>query len=247
MLGSRELRTDGALVTAEPRYATIKNYILEAVAAGKLRPGDKVPSEHEFGVMFDVSRMTVNRALRELKSDGVLVGVAGVGSFIAEPKPQGQLIKVRNIADEIRARGHEYSANVIQNASEKASRPIATHLGAAPGTAIFHSIIVHNEAGTPIQLEERYVLAAAAPDYGSIDFSATTPNEYLMRVAPLERVVHKVRAVMPDARARELLMMKEGEPCLLVVRQTWSQSRIVSYAQLLHPGPRFEFSDTFEP
>ena len=235
------------LVAGEPRYAKIKNYILEALATGKLRPGDKVPSEHELVDMFDVSRMTVNRALRDLKSDGVLIGVAGVGSFIAEPKPQGQLITVRNIAEEVRARGHEYSADVIRNAREKATRRTATQLGVAPGTALFHSTIVHREAGAPIQLEDRLVLAAAAPDYGSIDFATTTPNEYLTRVAPLERVVHTVRAVMPDARTRELLAMADDEPCLLVARQTWSRSRIVSYAQLLHPGSRFEFSDSFEP
>lgn len=235
------------LIAAEPRYATIKNYVLEGVATGRLRPGDRVPSEHEFVDMFDVSRMTVNRALRELKTEGVLIGVAGVGSFIAEPKPQGQLIKVRNIAEEIRSRGHEYSAKVIQNVREKATRATAPHLGVASGTPLFHSIIVHQEAGVPIQLEDRLVLASAAPDYGSVDFSTTTPNEYLTRAAPLERVVHKVQAVMPDARARELLAMNDGGPCLLVVRQTWSQSRIVSYARLLHPGSRFEFSDTFEP
>lgn len=235
------------LVAAEPRYATIKNYVLEAVATGKLRPGDKVPSEHALVDMFDVSRMTVNRALRELKTEGVLIGVAGVGSFIAEPKPQGQLIKVRNIAEEIRSRGHEYSADVVQNIREKATRATAPLLGVATGTPLFHSIIVHREAGVPIQLEDRLVLAAAAPDYGSIDFSTTTPNEYLTRAAPLERVVHKVRACMPDARTRAYLAMGEGEPCLLMVRKTWSQSRIVSYARLLHPGSRFEFSDTFEP
>lgn len=235
------------LATAEPRYAAIKSFILDGIATGRLQPGDKIPSENEFGEMFGVSRMTVNRALRELKSDGVLIGVAGVGSFIAEPKPQGQLIKVRNIADEVRARGHEYSADVVSNTRERATPATALHLGVAPGTALFHSVIVHREAGVPIQLEDRLVLAVAAPDYGSVDFATTTPNEYLMRVAPLERVVHTVRAVMPDARARELLAIRRDDPCLLVVRQTWSRSRIVSLARLLHPGSRFEFSDTFEP
>lgn len=232
---------------AEPRYAAIKRHILEAVADGRLRPGDKVPSEHRLVDEFDVSRMTVNRALRELKSEGVLIGVAGVGSFVAEPRPQGQLIKIRNIAEEIRARGHEHGATVVRNGREEATPLTAPFLEVPPGTPLFHSVIVHCESGIPIQLEDRLVLAAAAPDYGSIDFSTVTPNEYLMRAAPLERVDHNVRAVMPDARTRQMLAMEDGDPCLLLVRRTWSGARVVSYARLYHPASRFEFSDSFQP
>jgi GntR family histidine utilization transcriptional repressor len=231
--------------TPEPRYAAIKHYVLNAIHSGELKPGDRLESEAEMMQQFSVSRMTANRALRELQNAGIIVRLPGVGSFIAEPAPQGHIIEIRNIADEIRARGHEYHASVELNVAEKASRKIASLLGVAIGTRIFHSLIVHHEAGSPIQLEERFVLATAAPDYDRIDFSQTTPNEYLVKVAPLERVDHTVRAIMPDHHTCELLQVKEGEPCLLLIRQTWSKSRVVSYARLTHPGSRFEFSDTF--
>lgn len=229
----------------EPRYVAIKQYVQSGISSGELKPGDRLPSEAELVQQFSVSRMTASRALRELQNDGIIIRLPGVGSFIAEPVPKSHIIQIRNIADEIRSRGHEYSALVVQNVSEKANRKTAPLLGVALDTRIFHSIIVHNEAGTPIQLEERFVLAAAAPEYGKMDFTQTTPNEYLTRVAPLERVDHTVRAVMPDPRARELLQMKEGEPALLNIRQTWSRSRVASYALLTHPGSRFEFNDTF--
>lgn len=241
----RDRRLDLSDATPEPRYAAIKQYFLNAISRGELKPGDRLQSEAELVEQFKVSRMTASRALRELQNAGIIVRFAGVGSFIAEPSPQGHIIEIRNIADEIRSRGHEYGAKVELNISEKANRKTAPLLGIAIGTRIFHSVIVHHEAGLPIQLEERFVLATAAPEYGSIDFSTITPNEYLVRVAPLERVDHTVRAVLPDGRARDLLQMKEGEPALLLVRQTWSRSRLVSYALLTHPGSRFEFSDTF--
>src|SRR3546814_6131468 len=72
---------------APPRYAAIKQSICDAVRDGHLKPGDRVPSESELVKQFDVSRMTANRALRELQAAGVLVRRAGSGSFIAEPKP----------------------------------------------------------------------------------------------------------------------------------------------------------------
>jgi DNA-binding GntR family transcriptional regulator len=45
--------------------------------------------------------MTINRALRELTDEGLLVRLQGVGTFVAEPKGQSALFEVRSIADEI--------------------------------------------------------------------------------------------------------------------------------------------------
>jgi GntR family histidine utilization transcriptional repressor len=228
-----------------PRYAAIKQYLTDAVRKGTLKPGDRVPSEAELVARFGVSRMTANRALRELQSAGVLIRRTGIGSFIAEPKPIGQMIEIRNIADEVRARGHDYRARVIQNVAEKAGTDAASLLEVAVGTRLFHSVIVHHEAEFPIQLEDRFVLASVAPDYGDMDFTQTTPNEYLTRIAPLERVEHRVRAAMPDDRVRRLLGLAEGEPILVMTRRTWSRSRLVSHARLTHPGNRFELSAAF--
>ena len=239
----RGRQADGA--GQAPRYAAIKAFICDAIKAGTLRPSDRVPSEAELVSRFGVSRMTANRALRELQSAGVLVRRAGSGSFVAEPRPIGHMIEIRNIADEVRARGHAYRARVVQNELVKATAETAALLGVPAGTRLFHSIIVHHEAEFPIQLEERIVLASAAPEYGGMDFTQTTPNEYLTRVAPLERVEHRVRAALPDEATRGLLGVDEGEPVLIMIRQTWSRGRLVSHAWLTHPASRFELSASF--
>ncbi len=228
-----------------PRYIAIKLSISDAVREGRLKPGDRVPSEAELVEQFNVSRMTANRALRELQASGIVVRRAGVGSFIAEPRPIGQMIEIRNIADEIRERGHDYRARVIQNREERAGTETAALLEVPPGTRLFHSVIVHHEAEFPIQLEDRFVLASAAPDYGKIDFTQMTPNEYLTRTAPLERVEHRVCAVIPDERTHHMLGLAPGEPVLRMTRRTWSRARLVSHASLTHPGSRFELSAAF--
>ena len=229
----------------EPRYAAIKNYILDAISSGARRPGDRLESEAELIKHFKVSRMTAHRALRELQDAGVVVRMPGVGSFVADQSARGHIIEIRNIADEIRSRGNAHSAIVISNRSQKADRKTAPRLGVAPGTPIFHSVIVHLESNVPIQLEDRCVLASAAPGYDRADFTQSTPNEFLTRSAPLERVDHTVRAILPDAPTRELLRIHEGEPCLRLIRRTWSRSQLVSHACLTHPGSRFEFNDSF--
>src|SRR6185312_4672513 len=98
---------------ATARYLQVKKFVLARISAGTLAVGDRVPSENELVRELDVSRMTANRALRELAAEGVLVRVAGVGTFVAEQRVQAHPLEVRNIADEIRSRGHQHTAKVI--------------------------------------------------------------------------------------------------------------------------------------
>src|SRR5580700_7145873 len=88
---------------------------------------------------------TANRALRELAADGVLVRVAGVGTFVAEQRVHAHPLEVRNIADEIRARGHEYRVKVIALESVSAPRELAERCGVRPGAALDHSLLTHFE------------------------------------------------------------------------------------------------------
>ena len=192
-----------------------------------------------------VSRMTVNRALRELASEGYLTRVAGVGTFVAELQSRSHFLEIRNIAEEVRERMHDYSARVVLNGKDKLDAENALRLQLRQGSNAFHSIIVHMENHIPIQLEDRLVNPQVVPGYGSVDFSATTPAEYLLKVAPLQEVEHTVQARVPSARIRKLLHLEKNEPCLVLLRRTWSQGKVASFATLYHPGSRYELSDHF--
>lgn len=225
-----------------PRYQQLKAHIVEGIRSGRLQPRDRVPSEQELVRHFGVSRMTANRALRELASDGVVVRQSGVGTFVAEPQPHSDALNVRNIADEIRERGHAHGARVVEIGRAAAGGEIAARLHLRPGAALFHSLIVHLESGLPIQVEDRWVAAHLAPGYLKEDFTRVTPNEYLSRIAPLQTVEHVIRAELPSRRIRSMLRMAAGEPCLVIHRRSWSAGQPVSVAHLYHPGPRYELT-----
>jgi len=232
---------------AAARYQKVKHFILERIAGGALRAGERVPSENELTRTLTVSRMTANRALRELAADGVLVRVAGVGTFVAEQRVHAHPLEVRNIADEIRARGHEHRLKVISLASVAATRELAERFSIKPGAPLDYSLLTHFEDGAPLQVEERYVNPQAAPGYLANDFTRLTPHEFLIRVAPLQRAEHTVRAVVPERRIRRLLKLEPGEACLLIMRRTFSQGRVASTAALYHPGSRYELAANCQP
>jgi GntR family histidine utilization transcriptional repressor len=236
-----------AIASVQPLYLQVKRHILDNISSGKWATSARVPSENDIVRSFGVSRMTANRALRELRDEGVLVRVAGVGSFVADQHVHAHPLEVRSIAAEIRARGHVHRADVITLERVRAVAQLAADFGVAPRTELYCSLIVHYEDDQAVQLEDRYVLARLAPDYLKTDFTRTTPSEYLADVAPLQEAEHVLRAVMPDERTRRLLAMPVDEPCLLMIRRTWSAGAIASVARLFYPGSRYELSGRFRP
>lgn len=228
-----------------PRYRRVKEFIVRHIEAGDWRAGDQVPSESALVTQLKVSRMTVNRALRELTHEGLLVRVQGTGTFVAEKRPIFNLVELRNIAEEISERGQRHSARIELLKSERATAEIARDLGLGGQASVYHSVVVHLADGVPLQVEDRFVNPATAAGYLDADFTTITPNEFLMQAAPATEVEHIVEAAMPNARIRKLLKMPAGEPCLRLRRRTWSGAQIVSAATLWYPGHAHRFATRF--
>ncbi|WP_256666037.1 histidine utilization repressor [Pseudomonas sp. 8Z] len=228
-----------------PLYARVKQMIVQQIQNGTWPPHHRVPSESELVNELGVSRMTINRALRELTLDGVLVRMQGVGTFVAEPKGQSALLQVQNIAEEIAARGHRYSCLVVSLQEVQAGPERALALDLREGSRVFHSRIVHFENDVPVQIEDRYVNPAVAPDYLQQDFTQQTPHAYLAQVAPLTEGEHLVEAVLAESSECRLLKIESTEPCLLIRRRTWSGRNVVTSARLLYPGSRYRLEGRF--
>ena len=73
-----------ASITNQPMYQKIKEDILHQIKTNLLSPGDKLPTEHQLMKQYQVSRITVSRALSELKSEGVVDRFPNKGSFVAQ-------------------------------------------------------------------------------------------------------------------------------------------------------------------
>jgi len=228
-----------------PAYQQIKDYVLAEIHAGHWREGDLVPSEHELVRRFGVARMTVNRAIRELAAEGVLTRSQGAGTYVAATKYHGTLVEIKSIADEIRNRGHRHSARLLKLTTVRADGALAAEIGVNENDKLFHSVILHFENEQPIQLEERWVNPALAPDYLAQDFTRVTPNEYLTRSAPLSRVEYRIEARRPDRSTKAKLEMDKDEPCLVLHRRTYSNGVVASVANLFHPAGRYQFSGHF--
>lgn len=237
--------------TASPRaaapYARVKEHLKGGLAAGRWRPGELMPSEAELVARFGVSRMTVSRALRELAAEGLVERVQGVGTFAAQLHRISSTLTIRDLQEEIEARGHRHHAEVHLQRREPATAALAASLGVAAGAAVFHTVIVHHEDGVALQCEDRYVNPAAAPDYLDVDFTGTTPTRYLLEVAPLWEAQYTIEASHPTVQEARLLSVDRDEPCLVIVRRTVSRGTPITLARLVHPGSRYRLAGRFSP
>lgn len=226
-------------------FERIKKSIVNDIESGKLKQGDKVPSETELTRIFNTSRMTANRALKELTEEGRIVRAQGVGSFVARPKPEAALLEIKSIAKEIAEWGGSHSSEILMLRQEKASKEIAKKMDLKPLDTVFHSIMVHKDRGVCVQHSERFINPEVAPDYLKQDFNVITPNEYLMEIAPVQQAEHIIEAVTCKKEIRKRLKIKPDEPCLSLTRRTWSFDMVATYSIIISPGSRYKLVGKF--
>ena len=96
---------------ARPIYAQIIDGIREQIAAGALRPGDRLPSVRELASSLAINPNTIQRAYGQLEAEGYILSVSGKGTFVAELQDQNHLRrteleeKLRPLRDELRSLG----------------------------------------------------------------------------------------------------------------------------------------------
>ena len=139
------------------------------------------------------------------------------------------------LAQDIRSRGHDYACEVIAVERVSATLEIAAALGLHTGASVFHSVCVHKEDGVPMQLEDRYVNPAAAPDYLGADFTQTTPTRYLLDVAQNTAEAIAILQRVPVTLAVSSPNILVVNPALPVKTETSGKSRTYSSSA---PWPR---------
>jgi GntR family histidine utilization transcriptional repressor len=230
-----------------PAYSLVKTFIRERISSGEWRPGDPVPSEATLVEQFQVSRMTVNRALRELSTEGLVTRAQGSGTRVAQLHRISSTLRIRDVQEEVAERGHVHGSRVLTVERVKASADVARALRLRAGSFVFHTTMLHFENGVPIQCEDRYVNPAAAPGYLKADFSAETPTHYLLMHAPLTQASYAIEACRPSAQEAAWLQIGLNEPCLAMIRRTVSGPNVASLARLVYPGSRHSFTGDFQP
>lgn len=234
-----------------PAYQRIKSAILTSIHQGEWVVGQAIPTEMALAEQFGVSRMTVNRALKELTDEQVLVRVQGSGTFVAQRHFTHSFVKVRDIADDIIQAGGVHRAQIVARRQMDFSAlddeiAMRFQMGAKDSDTslpnrVFLVRIIHFHNNTIQQFEERWVNADLVPNFLAQDFTSINTSEYLLNSLPLEGGKYEISATLADSTIADMLQIAQGAPVLLLVRHTISMGKVAIVSKFWHAGERYQF------
>ncbi len=101
------------LKSGVPFHRQIVDQIRYGIASGRLLPGEQLPTVRELAVQLQVNPNTVRKAYSDLELLGILDTQQGTGTFVGDQEieigDEEKQRMLRQICDELVARGHQYN------------------------------------------------------------------------------------------------------------------------------------------
>jgi GntR family histidine utilization transcriptional repressor len=230
-----------------PVYDQIKRAILSNIRSGDWETGHRIPAEADLAKHFQTARMTVNRALKELTQDGLIVRRRRAGSFVASPPSPSALLEIVDMSTTIPERGQDYSYECLTREVIAADGETARRMRVSPGTMVLHLICRHSADSDIVELEDRWINLDLLPQAATQDFRKKAPGAWLLEASPWTEAEHIVSAINATEDLAKRLKVDVGAACLVLERRTFQTDTVVTYARLTHPGNRHALSERFSP
>lgn len=214
------------------------------IRSGGLKPGDRIPYEHELMTSYGCSRATVSKALAALTRAGLIVRRRKAGSFVAEPQYHSPVMDIPDLAQLVKGRGEEHRWTLV---AESRRRP-----GPVPGDIVSAGSLlslegVHHAGPRPFAMEERLIDLGTVADAATASFRTQAPGSWLLGHIAWSDARHRISAVAASRTQAMALGIPAGAPCLQLERWTWRGGKFVTFARQIFPGDRFDLVDQFTP
>ncbi|MED4829268.1 GntR family transcriptional regulator [Bacillus atrophaeus] len=152
--------------SSKPLYIQLKQIITDDIKKGIYSPSIKLPTESELCSKYNVSRITVRKAILDLVDEGYLVRQQGKGTFVKSPKLKRELIAVNGYSEFMESTGKKPKHQVLSHEVISAPKPIAAKLQIEPESPVVElKRILYNE-DQPLSFEITHYPLALFPDIG---------------------------------------------------------------------------------
>ena len=206
-------------------------------------PGELIPGEAELAEEFGCARTTVNRAMRELATAGVIDRKRKAGTRVALQRARRVTADIPVIRAQVEAQGLEYSFSVEENKQLVPNAATKQLMRLRAQQKALHIRSIHRANGVPFILEDRWVNIRTIPEVLKIDFDRMSVNEWLVQNVPLTNGEFVVEAVASSKRVAAALDVSCGAAILSSQRATWLDDKSVTLVTLYYaPGHQLAFT-----
>lgn len=227
-------------------YRKVRDKIADIIDENDLKPGDKLPSEHELIKKLNVSRHTVRKALSGLERNGIVSRKQGKGTFLSVPRLKQELPYLMGFTEEMKSRGYEPGSKLIEYRRVR-SREIPEELSEFELESAMKMIRLRLANDFPLGIHTVYVPESIE---GKIDFSGSaqdSKNKSLYE--EFEKADFQIEGGLENLSARtatefesDYLEIEKGDPLLLVKRRTFSEKEeLLEYVEAVYLPNKFEY------
>lgn len=222
-----------------PLYLQLQRALRQAIESRVLGPDDALPPERDLANDFDVSRITVRKAIDGLISEGMLVRRQGSGTFVCA-RVEKNFSKLTSFSEDMRARGRTPHSEWLKKSTGSVTPEEALTLRSSPGTPVYRFHRIRFADDLPMSVEYATVLASSLPSLEAVESSLYEALEHAGN-RPV-RALQRLRAVLLPAEQAELLKAKEKDAGLLVERLGFlKDGRAVEFTQSYYRGDIYDF------
>jgi GntR family transcriptional regulator len=234
-----------ALAQAQPLYLTVVKELAAEIARGAVAPGDRLPGERELCRHFGVSRVTIRRALGELRERGVIEPDGTRGWFVTSVS-LGEPNALMSFSEMARSRGLTPGARVLAAVTRPATIDEAEDLAIAPGTPIFDLERVRLLDGVAVALEQSRLPLHVAPGLPETDLAQGSLYEALRKAGVVPaRADYLLQAIPAEARHATALEVEPGAPLLMASARTFDETgKPIELSLSIFRGDRYRFRTT---
>lgn len=248
----RQVDDRAALMEEEfiPKYYRIKEEIRRRIASGQYSAFQRIPSETELAQEFNVSRGTVERAIRLLVREGILFREQGKGTFVAFPRFDEISFRLSDFWEEARRAGHKTRIRLLKVEKRPADELSASRLEIPPGTPIIEIERLSYIDDVPIAYEFRRLSYELCPGLMEEDLENSSIHLLLIdkyRI-PLLKAVYTIKAIVIEGDIASLLEVAPGTPGFLIDRLTYTKGlKPAVWFHQIYRGDRYRFTAELAP
>lgn len=206
---------------AEPLHRRIRQDLEAKIQSGEWPAGARVPTEVELEQQYGVSRTTVQRALYDLTTAGLVERHRRRGTFVTDTATETNLVRFVNLflQDPVAPGDHEGTTSTVLLARDSD----LTHTDLDPtDTLVRLERTKLSPAGDPVALETAVIPFRLVPNHADHGWVTSTTHQALRGNGHNPaRVKLYVEAGGLDQRQAELLRLEPATPVLRCVRYTW--------------------------
>lgn len=157
---------------ATPKYLKIRDSILGDIRKGLLAPGDIIPKREDLIKKYSVTRTTIDKALGELISSGVLKTVRRLGTFVAQNAPALKTAVICRLDDAYVERG----GVIAESCQQKLFKTLLTHADELNLKFIDFSVFLKNSG----VIDQHDLIAVIQPPESVIETALNYPDKIIM-------------------------------------------------------------------